>query len=118
MEALYIEDNPIEQRLMQLYLQDMGITLHLAGNGSDGLAQARQVLPSFILMDIQLPDMDGITLLQLLQATPLLDKIPVIVTTADLLAQEKYNILETGIKACLNKPVTREKLGIILRQLF
>lgn len=59
MEALYIEDDVVQQRLMALYLADMGIKLHLADNGTDGLGIAQKVLPSFILMDMHVPGLVG-----------------------------------------------------------
>ena len=118
MEALYIEDNPIEQRLMQLYLTDMGIKLHLAGGGFDGLGIAQKVLPSFIITDLNLPDIEGDTLIKLLRQCPQLKETPVIIATADLLAKEKYEISGIGVAACLIKPIGKSKLGAILRQLF
>lgn len=103
---------------MQLYLTDMSITLHLAGNGSEGLAMARNVLPSFIMMDLFLPDMDGSTLLTWLKNDQKLGNIPVIIITADLLANEKFNIFSAGAAACLIKPVIKNRLVDILSQLF
>jgi CheY-like chemotaxis protein len=118
MEALYIEDNPIEQRLMQLYLTDMSIKLHLAGSGFDGLGIAQKVLPSFIITDLNLPDIEGDTLIKLLKQYPQLKETPVIITTADLLAKEKYDISGIGVTAYLIKPVSKAKLAAILRKLL
>jgi CheY-like chemotaxis protein len=118
MEALYIEDNVIEQRLMSLYFADMSITLHLAGNGSDGLAIAHKVLPSFIMMDMVIPDMDGATLLKVLKEDRQLQDIPIIIMTADLLIDKKVDVFGLGATACLIKPVSKSRIADILKQLF
>jgi len=118
MEALYIEDNLIEQRLISLYMTDMNIKLHLVGNGSDGLVIAHKVLPSFIMMDMCIPDMDGETLLKLLKEDRQLQNIPVIIMTADLLIDRKVDVFGLGATACLIKPVSKSDIAGILRQLF
>lgn len=118
MEALYIEDNVIEQRLISLYMADMNIKLHLAGNGSDGLATAHKVLPSFIMMDMVIPDMDGETLLKLLKEDQQLQHIPIIIMTADLLIDRKMDVFELGATACLIKPVGKSVIAGMLKQLF
>jgi CheY-like chemotaxis protein len=118
MEALYIEDDPVQQRLMFLYMTGMDIKLHMADNGTDGLAIAHKVLPSFIITDLFVPGLDGITLLRVLKEDNRLQNIPVIVTTADLLIHDKFDVWSMGAAACLFKPVSRGKLEEILGQLF
>lgn len=118
MEALYIEDDPAQQRLMFLYLADLDIYLHLANTGNDGWALARKVLPSFIIIDLFLPDLDGDALLKLLKEDALLKEIPVIIVTADLLLHEKFDISGKGAVACLIKPVSKSKITGILEQIF
>lgn len=118
MEALYIEDNLIEQRLMTLYMGDLGVKLHIAGTGSEGWTMAHKVLPSFIMMDMGMPDMDGETLLKLLKADYRVRHIPLIVITADLLIDRKVNIWDMGVVGCVIKPVSKSRLAGLLKQLF
>lgn len=118
MEALYIEDDLIQQRLMSLYLTDMDITLHLASTGKDGLSLIHKVLPSFIIMDLFLSDMDGIEVLKQLKENPRVKDIPVIVVSADLLIHKKFNLWDDGAWACLIKPVSKSQIAALVRQLF
>lgn len=118
MEALYIEDDLIQQRLMTLYFQDMGIKLHLAGNGTDGLPTARKVLPSFIMADWFLPDLEGATLLRLIEEDTQLQHIPVIVITANPLILHDQHIFAQGAAACLIKPVNKSKIANVIQQIL
>ena len=118
MEALYIEDDPVQQRLMFLYLTGMDIKLHLADNGNDGLAIAQKVLPSFIITDLFIPGLDGMTLVRLLKEDSRLQSIPVIILTADLLIHNKFDVWGMGAAACLFKPMSKSEIAGILKQLF
>lgn len=105
-KLLYIEDNPANLRLVQKILatrQDM--ELYTAVNAMDGLAIAAQELPNLILLDINLPDMDGFETLRRLQNNPVTQNIPVIAVTANAMSRDIEHGMAAGFAEYLTKPL-------------
>ncbi|MGH2555408.1 MAG: hybrid sensor histidine kinase/response regulator, partial [Actinomycetota bacterium] len=103
---LYIEDNLANLRLIERALDHRpGLILLSAMQGSLGLDLARQHLPDLILLDLHLPDMSGEQLLRHLQSDPRTHGIPVIVISADATPGQIRNLLATGARAYLTKPI-------------
>ncbi|OLD37769.1 MAG: response regulator, partial [Candidatus Rokubacteria bacterium 13_1_40CM_2_68_8] len=93
---LIVEDNEKNLKLVRDVLQYKGYQTIEAGTGEDGVRLARERGPALILMDIQLPGIDGITALGQLRADPATRAIPVIAVTASAMTQDRKKIMAAG----------------------
>lgn len=104
--VLYIEDNPINLRLMQrIFATRKDLELRDAHTAEIGIDLARTAPPALILMDINLPGMDGFEALAILRATPDTAHIPVIAVSANALKGDELRGIEAGFDAYLTKPI-------------
>jgi PAS domain S-box-containing protein len=109
--VLYIEDNPMNQRLMQhVFSQRPDLALRVADNAEAGLALAKSLKPVLILMDINLPGMNGYQALQALQADAQMAKIAVIAVTANAMRGDEARALAAGFCAYVSKPFDVQQL--------
>jgi CheY-like chemotaxis protein len=116
--VLIVEDNEKNRKLVRDTLQYKGYRTIEAETGEDGIRLAREQHPALILMDIQLPGMDGIAALGQLRADPATRDIPVIAVTASVMAQERQKIVDAGFDAFQGKPISvREFLETVQRVL-
>ncbi|MEO1166057.1 MAG: response regulator, partial [Chloroflexota bacterium] len=81
--VLYIEDNPLNMRLVQKYLKKVGLTMIEAIDGSSGIEVATEQRPDLILVDINLPDIDGLEVTRNLKANPDMTNTPIVALTAN-----------------------------------
>jgi PAS domain S-box-containing protein len=103
---LYIEDNPANQELMRQLLEEHGdIELSIADNAEQGLQIAFNKSPELVLMDINLPGMNGIDATKLLKTTPETSHIPVIVVSANAMDSMKKKAKSAGCDDYLTKPI-------------
>ena len=102
---LIVEDNDKNLKLARDVLQFQGFRTLEAGTGSDAIALAAEHRPDLILMDIQLPDMDGGTALGRLRAEPVTKAIPVVALTAFAMASDRDRLLGAGFDGYLAKPI-------------
>jgi CheY-like chemotaxis protein len=103
---LYIEDNPANLKLVERVIAaHSDLELLSAMQGSIGLDLARQHGPDLVLLDLHLPDMPGIDVLQNLQNDPRTSQIPVVVISADATKAQIQRLLDAGAKAYLTKPI-------------
>ncbi len=115
---LIIEDNDKNLKLVRDVLQVKGYTTIESGNAEDGLVLARERKPDLVLMDIQLPGMNGIEALGVLRADPTTAAIPVVAVTASVMAQDRSKITEAGFNAYVGKPINlKEFLDTVQRML-
>jgi CheY-like chemotaxis protein len=104
--VLYVEDNDTNVELMRGMLANRPqIDLTVATTGRAGLAAARQRPPHLILLDIGLPDIDGLQVLQLVRDDPRLARVPVIVVSADTTEARIDAALSSGASDFLAKPL-------------
>ncbi|HLA31360.1 MAG TPA: response regulator [Pseudomonas sp.] len=103
---LVVEDSPTNMLLAVEILKFGGHTTLEATTAAAGIALARSEQPDVILMDIHLPDMDGLAATQLLKADPATRDIPIIALTASLRTGEGKAMLEAGFDGCLGKPIS------------
>jgi len=108
--VLVIEDNDANLRLVQMVLQFQGYQVLAARTAEDGLALAAEQQPAVILMDIQLPGMDGAEALQLLRADPQTRGIPVLAFTALALKHDRERYASAGFDGYITKPVDVDEL--------
>src|SRR5262245_34999424 len=102
---LIVEDNEKNLKLVRDVLQAKGYKTLEAGTAEDGLRIARGQAPDLILMDIQLPGMDGIAALRVLRAQPATAALPVVAITASVMQQDRQQIMSAGFDGFIEKPI-------------
>lgn len=102
---LLIEDNEQNRYLVTYILQARGWEVEHAIDGPTGLALARGFDPALILLDIQLPGMDGYAVARELRATPALEAVPVIAVTSYAMTGDRERCLAAGCNGYLEKPI-------------
>lgn len=105
-KILVVEDNEINRELFKEILEMNSYDVLLAGDGETGVQMAKELRPDLILMDIQLPRMDGIQATKILKADPLTMDIPVIALTAFAMKADEDIFLEAGCTAHITKPIS------------
>jgi two-component system cell cycle response regulator DivK len=103
--VLYIEDNYHNRRLVRKILESRGYSLVEAEDGLTGLTMARDLKPPLILLDIGLPGMDGLEVVERLKADTHVKDIPVIAVTASAMLGDRERFLEAGCDDYLSKPI-------------
>ena len=101
---LLVEDNPINVYLATFLLEQHGFTVEQAGNGIECLARVRAAPPDIILLDLQMPLMDGYETVRELMADPGTAGIPVIAVTAYAMAGDRTKALALGFRDYIEKP--------------
>jgi two-component system cell cycle response regulator DivK len=107
---LYVEDNVDNRTLVQRILTSEGYTLVEANNASQALEILKNTRPNLILMDINMPDMDGYSLTAKIKGTPGLGSIPIIALTANVMRGDRERSLEAGCDGYIQKPIDIDKL--------
>lgn len=107
---LVIEDNAANMKLATLLLENVGHSVLCAVDAETGLALARAEHPDLILMDIQLPDMDGLAATALLKQNPATAGIPVIALTAMAMKEDQEKTRAAGCDAYIAKPLRYKEL--------
>jgi CheY-like chemotaxis protein len=116
--VLIVEDNEKNRKLERDLLQFKGYATIETDNAEDGIRLARERLPDLILMDIQLPGIDGIDALGQLRDDPTTRDIPVIAVTASAMKQDRDRIMEAGFDDYQRKPIDiREFVELVGRRL-
>jgi two-component system cell cycle response regulator DivK len=102
---LIVEDNEKNLKLVRDVLRVKGYATIEATTAEDGIALANEHIPALILMDIQLPGMNGIDALRVLRADPATAGIPVIAVTASVMQQDRNLITDAGFDGYVGKPI-------------
>ena len=115
MDVLVVEDNPINQRLLVRLLEKWGGQVRIAGDGQQALDQVGRAGPRLVLMDIQMPVMDGINAIRHIRAQGL--HVPIITITANASAEDERRAISAGSDAFLAKPIQAADLRRTIAQL-
>jgi two-component system cell cycle response regulator DivK len=107
---LYIEDNLENRILIRRILQAEGYTVLEAGSAAQAIAVVQNQRPDLILMDINIPDIDGYTLTSHLKAIPRLKHIPIIALTANVMKGDRERTLDAGCDGYIQKPIDVDAL--------
>ena len=107
---LYIEDNPGNRMLVRRILEAEGYTIREAVDGPAGLEMAAQERPDLILLDINLPEIDGYDLAKRMRAMSNLDGVPILAVTANVMQGDKERTMEAGCNGFIPKPIDVDKL--------
>ncbi len=105
MKALVIEDNPMNMELAVDLLEVAGYEVLQATNAMDGISLARAQHPDLILMDLGLPDMDGLHATKILKEDPSTIGIPIVALTAHSMPTDEAMVIKTGCDGYISKPI-------------
>jgi len=107
--VLIVEDNEKNLKLVRDVLKLKGYRVLEAMNATSGLALARNERPDLILMDIQLPDIDGITALKTIRKDERIARTPVVAVSASAMPDEQQKIVASGFDAYITKPIDMKR---------
>ena len=116
--VLIIEDNPANMKLSSLLVRNAGHTVLGAVDAETGLTLAHQEQPDLILMDVQLPGMDGLAATMLLKRDPATASIPVIALSALAMKGDEENSRSAGCDAFIAKPLRYQELYAAIDRLL
>ena len=117
-KVLVVEDTPANMALAVFLLESAGYEVSSATNAEAGLALVREQMPDLVLMDIQLPGMDGLQATALLKMDPVTREIPVVALTALAMKGDAERILAAGCDGYIAKPLAyKEFLATVAEKL-
>ena len=106
---LIIEDNPQNLYMMRFLLEKNGFTVYSAENGTEGVAKALHRRPDAILLDIQLPEVDGYAVAEQLRSHAELANVPIIAVTSYAMVGDRERILAAGATGYIEKPIDPDR---------
>ncbi len=107
---LYIEDNPLNMRLVRKLVKSFGFNMIEAMDGITGLDMVKSERPDLVLVDVNLPGMDGLAIASEMKNSPELASIPTIALTANAMHGDRERCLAAGCDAYIAKPIARQEL--------
>lgn len=112
---LLAEDNPVNQKLAIIILQKSGFSVDAVTNGFQAIEKLKTQTYNAVLMDIQMPEMDGLEATRHIRSDPqIIKRVPIIAMTANALEGDKYECLEAGMDDYISKPIDAKALIAIL----
>ncbi|PKN91322.1 MAG: response regulator [Chloroflexi bacterium HGW-Chloroflexi-6] len=102
---LYVEDNPDNRMLIRRVLMSEDYIVEEASSASEALEKLKTLRPHLILMDINMPEMDGYTLTAKIRQLPSMGGIPIIALTANVMKGDREKSLEAGCDGYIQKPI-------------
>lgn len=114
---LVVEDDAKSRRLVHDVLEYEGFRVAEAAAGDEGVRLAKALVPALILMDLQLPGLDGITALGVLREDPATRAIPVVAVTASAMAHDRPKIRAAGFDGYQHKPISVHEFVALVRRL-
>ncbi len=114
---LVIDDNLINLKLIRVILTKKGYEVQTATNAMEALSLLETIHPSLILMDIQLPGMDGLTLTRKIKATPRTSTIPIVALTAYAMKGDEQKTRDAGCDGYISKPIDVESFITMITHL-
>ncbi len=117
-KIVLIEDHPLNRELVIDCLESVGYDVLAANTAATGIRMVEQEQPAIVLMDISLPDMDGLTATRRLKENPATRHIPVIAVTAHAMRSDAERIRDAGCDAQLTKPIDIRALRELVARLL
>jgi len=111
---LYVEDNRENRMLIRRVLEAEGYAMAEAGNAEEALKKIHSVKPDLILMDINMPDVDGYSLTSQIKSTPGFASVPIVAVTANVMRGDRERSLEAGCDGYIQKPID---IDVLTRQI-
>ena len=113
---LIVDDNPVNLKLIRILLEGEGYDIHTAIDAEDALRALRELRPRMILMDIQLPGIDGLELTRRLKADPVTRDIVILGLTAYAMKGDEERILAAGCNGYIAKPIDTRTLPRVIER--
>jgi signal transduction histidine kinase/CheY-like chemotaxis protein/HPt (histidine-containing phosphotransfer) domain-containing protein len=113
---LLAEDLPLSQEILFEMLEDIGCVVDLAANGVEAVACAQEYSYDLIFLDMQMPNMDGLSAARVIRAMPRHADTPIVALTANAFARDRRACLEAGMNGHISKPVTPATLAAAVGQ--
>jgi CheY-like chemotaxis protein len=110
---LAVEDEPLNRRLLHVVLEPAGYTVIDAGTLAEAREQLDRVAPDLVLLDLRLPDGEGLSLAREIRARPDLDALPIVAATASAMPPVPQQAEEAGCSGFLVKPI---RPGVLLQE--
>ena len=117
-QILIVDDEPDNLEVVAESLQFFGASVKIANNGEEGLKRLEEYAPSFILLDLSMPVMDGWEMRSRVKANPKTKHIPVIALSAHAMAGDKERAINAGFDGYMTKPINIPTLLTDLREIF
>ena len=114
--VLVVEDNKLNQDMMGAIFHELGLEMHLAENGIEGVDKAKELIPDLILMDMHMPLMDGMEASSRILQTEELAHIPIVAVSADAFTEQQRRALELGLREYVTKPIAFDKLFPVFKR--
>lgn len=114
-KILYVEDNPENRLLVRRILLAEDFEVIEAGDAYQAMKIIETVQPDLILMDINLPEIDGYTLTARMKENPKLSQVPIIALTANVMKGDRERILDSGCDGYIQKPIDVDALPVQIR---
>ena len=120
LDVLVAEDHAVNRQVLAALLDSLGHRAHFVPGGREAIAAVQRQRFDLVLMDLHMPDIDGIEATRRIRALPerAAATVPIVALTADAFTDTRERCLVAGMNNFLGKPVSRERLGALLRQLF
>lgn len=106
--VLVVEDDPINFQLLNVFLRKTGIQIKHAATGGEVMSHIEDEVPDIVLLDVQLPDINGVQLTDMIKSQH--PEVPIIVQTASILETQIQEMLDMGCDDYVLKPINREDL--------
>lgn len=116
--VLIAEDNPVNRELLRELLESRGYVVHEACDGQEALEKLEQSRPDIVLLDINMPMMDGFATISKIREQPALATLPVLAVTAYAMRGDREKILSSGFNGYLSKPISPVELIAELDRTF
>ncbi|MGH7852826.1 MAG: response regulator [Candidatus Binatia bacterium] len=113
---LIVDDNPVNLKLIRILLAGEGYDVHTAGDAEEALRVLQNLRPRLILMDIQLPGIDGLELTRQLKANPLTCDIRILGLTAYAMKGDEAKIMAAGCDGYIAKPIDTRTLSEVIER--
>jgi PAS domain S-box-containing protein len=113
-KVLVVEDSEMNQKMITVLFKDIGINIHQAYNGIEGIEKIKDIRPDLVIMDIHMPEMDGLTAMKTIRMSSEFDNIPIVALSAEAFLSQKKAAIAAGFCEYLTKPLDFQKLFPIL----
>ena len=117
-KILVVEDNNRNRRLLKILLESRGYEVLEAVTGEEAMRYLSDSKPDLILMDIQLPNVDGLELTRNIKSNPKTADIPIVAVTAYAMKGDRERILEAGCDGYISKPIDTRKLILLVAEIL
>ena len=111
---LLVEDNELNQEVASTLLEDVGFVVDIAEHGAIALERVQQTTYDLVLMDMQMPVMDGVTATREIRRLPRLEQLPILAMTANVMAADRQRCFEAGMNDVVAKPIDLHELSAAL----